>query len=125
MGSYSFSYSVKPKPIPFDFGDLSQYKKYKSYADLPCIEGVYLVFTQDMKCVYVGQSVNIRKRFTAGHLHCGKLSAMYVLGAKFFCVIPCSSSIKSHIEASAMHVFNPTLNRVPVCGYGVKYGTPF
>jgi excinuclease UvrABC nuclease subunit len=125
MGNFSFSISVKPKPIPFDFGDLTQFKKYESYSDLPCVEGVYLVFTQDMKCVYVGQSVNIQKRFKAGHLHCGKLRAMYDLGAKFFYVIPCGYSMKSHIEASAMHVFKPMLNIVPVCGYGVKHGNPF
>ena len=123
MGSYYLS--VKPKPKPFDFGDLRQYKKYSHYSDLPCVEGVYLVFTQDMKCVYVGQSVNIRKRFKAGHVHCGKLSKMYELGAKFFYVIPCINSQKDYIEASAMHIFKPILNKVPSCGYGVKYGTPF
>lgn len=108
---------------------LVEHQKYDGYSQVPQgIRGIYICLDTNEKPLYVGQSCNIRKRFSSH----SRLKDICKHGFKWLVVIPVpktdldyqnrfSSSAGSgldFVEHEWIQKLKPVLNIMPVRGYG-------
>jgi excinuclease UvrABC nuclease subunit len=93
---------------------------------LPAVSGVYVVFSETGDCLYVGQAVNLKTRFSTGHnqllnmLRNGALTLRYFPTDRF-------SDLELHlIMAMAPKLNKANTSKVQQKKYYQQYGyTPF